>query len=178
MIRPLLALLTLCLTCAFAQGQSFARQNPAADYIIEDATADQVVAAQAIYSLRRLNDEVFVYQSLGDFEESGKLARVSFQIFQRDLNEVGVEVVDLISRLPDGPVKTELRNALDSYCDGAYWWKKIYQPRVVNVSEFRRPHVDATSSQLFFLESLPYTVAIHWRQANEHLQRAVRAARL
>ena len=178
MNRPLLALLTLCFTCAFAQGQALARRDPAPDQIIEDATADQVVAAQAIYSLKRLNDEVIVYQSLDDFEESGKLALVSFQTFQRDLNKVGAEVEDLISRLPDGQVKTELRNALDSYRDGAYWWAKIYQPRLVNASELRRTHVDATSSQLFVLESLPYTVAIHWRQANEHLQRAIRAAGL
>lgn len=174
MKRLCLALVFLSFACVIAQGQSFARRDFDNLRPNEDATADQVIAAQAILLLKRLDDQVIVYRSRGEFEESGKLARVSFETFQRDLNQVSGEVEDLSLRLPDGKLKTEIRNALASYRDGAFWWKKVYSPRVINVSEFRQSEGDTTSSQMFFLSSVPYTVAIHWRQANKHLQLALR----
>lgn len=173
MVRPSLALLILSLACACAQAQSFERRD-SNSLVIEEATADQVIASEAILLLKRLDDSVIVYRSRSEYEASGKLARVSFETFQRDLNQVSSEVQELAARLPDGPLKMEIRNALSSYRDGAYWWRKVYRPRVVNVSELRDADGDLTSSQVFFLLSLPYTVAVHWRQANKHLQRAIK----
>ena len=174
MLRPSLALLILCFTCALAHGQSFARRDRVADQVIEEATADQVVASQAILLLKRLDDDVIVYRSLGEFEEGRKLARVPFETFQRDLNEVSAAVEELTSRLPQGKLKVEIRNALASYRDGAYWWERAYQPRVINVSEFRSTDAEVTPGDSFFRTNIPYTVVIHWRQANKHLQRAIR----
>ena len=165
MIRPSLALLILCFSCALAPGQSFARR---------DRTADQVVASQAILLLKRLDDDVIVYKSLGQFEEGRQLARVPFETFQRNLNEVSGEIEELASRLPQGRLRSEISNALASYRDGAYWWEKAYQPRVIHVSEFRYRDADATPVDAFFRANIPYTVAIHWRHANKHLQRAIR----
>src|SRR6266511_481050 len=85
MKRPFLALLILVSWCALAHGQSLARRQHADVQIIEDATADQVLAARAILLLKRLDDDVIVYRSLGEFEESGKLARVSFDAFKTEL---------------------------------------------------------------------------------------------
>ena len=174
MLRPSLALLILCFSCALAHGQSFANRDRVANQINEEATADQVVAAQAILLLKRLDDNVIVYRSLGEFEEGRQLARVPFATFKRNLNEVGAEAEALASRLPQGRLKSEIRNALASYRDGAYWWEKADQPRVIHVSELRSTESTVTPSASFFQANLPYTVAIHWRQANKHLQRAVR----
>jgi hypothetical protein len=176
MKRPFLALLILCSLSALAHGQSLARRDRAAVQMIEDATADQVLGARAIFLLKRLDDDVIVYHSLGEFEESGKLARVSFDAFKTELNEVSVEVNAITSRLPDSRLKTEIRNSLASYRDGAFWWQQIYQPRVVQVSSLTDNDRYRTPSDAFLQANASYTVAIYWRQANKYLQRAVRQA--
>lgn len=177
MLRPSLALLIVCFCCALAHGQSFARRDRSANPITEEATADQVVAAQAILLLKRLDDDVIVYRSLGAFEEGRQLARVPRATFQKNLNEIGAQAEELASRLPSGRLQSAIRNALASYRDGAYWWEKADQPRVIHISELRSTDNNVTPSDSFFRASLPYTVAIHWRQANKHLQRAVQHLR-
>lgn len=173
MKRPLLALLVLFSLCALAHGQSLARRDRDDNQIIEDATADQVLAARAIFLLKRLDDDVIVYRSLGEFEDSGKLARVSLDDFQSDLREVSVEVKAITLHLPDSPLKSDIKNSLASYNDGAYWWQKVYQPRVINVSSLA-PERTSTAADAFLQANIPYTVAIQWRQANRFLQRAAR----
>ena len=177
MLRPSLALLILSFSCALAHGQSLAPRDRNAHQVPDEVTADQVVAAQAILLLKRLDDDVIVYRSLGEFEESRQLARVPFATFQKHLHEVGAEADELASRLPSGRLKSAIRNALASYRDGAYWWEKADQPRVIHISELRPADNNITPSDSFFRASLPYTVAIHWRQANKQLQRAVQYLR-
>lgn len=176
MKRPLLALLILCFWCALAHGQSLARRDRDSGQVIKDATADQVLAARAIFLLKRLDDDVIVYRSLGAFEEGGKLARVPFETFRTDLSEVSAEVDAITSRLPSGRLKTEIRNTLASYRDGAFWWQKITEPRVVHASALQSTGIEMTPSDSFFTASIPYTVAIHWRNAYKHLQRAAQQA--
>src|SRR5713101_4974079 len=156
-----------------APGQSVARANPSRNLISQTETGnDQMLAARALVALRRLDRDVLVYRSLGDFEESGKLARVSFETFRNDLGEVTAEVEPLLSRLPQSRLKIEIRNALDSYRDGAFWWQKIDRPRVVHVSTLAFSESTRTSSDTALLANIPYTVAIHWRQAQKYLKRA------
>jgi hypothetical protein len=69
-------------------------------------------------------------------------------------------------------LKTEISNALDSYRDGAFWWQKIDQPRVVRVSDLTATDTSRTPSDTVFLSTVPYTVAIHWRQAGRYLKHA------
>ena len=161
------------LAVAAAHGQSVARVNPSRNPISQTETGDdQVLAARAISALKRLDRDVLVYRSLGDFEESGKLARLSFETFRNDLGEVTAEVEPLLSRLPQSRLKTEIQNALDSYRDGAFWWRKIDRPRVVHVSALAFSETTRTSSDTSLLANVPYTVAIHWRQAEKYLKRA------
>lgn len=167
MKRVFLALLMFCSSCALAHAQSFAHKHPDNAQIIEDATADQVVGARAIFLLKRLDEDVIVYESLADFEESGKLSRVPLETFQRDLLEITPELQKLVVSLPDTPLRADLVNAFVSYRDGADWWQKIAEPRMVTVSG------DSTSDASFVAD-IPYNVAIHWRQANKCLQRAVK----
>ena len=79
----LIALLFIAPTAA--HGQTVARVNlsEAESRITELRTEDndQMLAARAIAALKRLDRDVLVYRSLGDFEESGKLARVSCDAF-------------------------------------------------------------------------------------------------
>jgi len=69
-------------------------------------------------------------------------------------------------------LKAELGNALASYQDGEFWWQKIDQPRVVNVSALTSNRTSRKLSETAFVDTIPYTVTIHWRQANRYLKRA------
>jgi hypothetical protein len=174
-MRPLLALLILCSACVFAHGQSLAHRAPANSQTISDAGLNQGNAARAIFLLKRLDDDVIVYRSLGAFEESGKLARVPFEAFQKDLFAVSSEVRAIAATMPAGRVKTDIFNALASYRDGAFYWQQVYRPRVINVASFRE-EPNSSPAETFFQANTSYTVAIYWRQANKFLQRAAQDA--
>lgn len=169
MKRPTLALLILFVASVATLGQSVARINRSDN---SAAGAETSEAARAVAALRRLDRDVLVYRSLGEFEASGKVARVSFEVFQKDLEEVSAEVGLLLARLPQTKLKTELSNAVDSYRDGAFWWQKIDQPRVVHVSALTSTDITPTASDAAFFSTVPYTVAIYWRQAARYLKRA------
>ena len=173
-LSPLALIAVLSLVSTVAQSQSVARVklSDAESRITAPRTEEQVLTARALAALRRLDSDVLVYRSRGDFEESGKLARVSFVVFKNDLREVTAEVQPLLSRLPQSRLKTELSNALDSYRDGAFWWQKIDQPRVVHASALAFSEPTQTPSDTALLANVPYTVAIYWRQAGKYLQRA------
>ena len=171
MNRPSLALLILLVVGAAAYGQSVARVETSPNLNTE-TNSDQVGAERAIAALKRLDRDVIICRSLAEFEADGKLARVSFQAFANDLQAVTTEVEPMLSRLPKSRLKAEIRNALDSYRDGAFWWEKIHQSRVVRVSALASLENTRTSSDTAFLATVPYTVAIHWRQANRYLKRA------
>lgn len=167
MPRPLTFLFCILAVCACAQAQATKPLAGANDN-------DRVIAARAIAALTQLDKDVIVYRSLGEFEEGRKLASVSLGTFQTHLRTATDEVESVLPHLNDARLKTAISNALASYRDGAYWWEKIDQPRVIHVSEFRANESDVTQTASFFSANLPYTVAIHWRQANKHLQRAIR----
>ena len=172
MNRLSLTLLILFFGSAVAFGQSVARLDKSANLIPDNETRDErVLAARTITALKRLDSQVIVYRSLGDFEDQGKLARVPFAQFANDLRAVTNEVEPMLSRMPQSRLKTEITNALYSYRDGAFWWEKIDQPRVVHISALTSTET-RTSSDSAFLAAVPYTVAIHWRQANRYLKRA------
>src|ERR1041385_7371808 len=133
MKRVFLALVIFCSSCALAHSQSLAHHDRRNAQIIEDATADQVVGARAILLLKRLDDDVIVYDSVVNFESSGTLARARFESFQGDLLEITPELQKLVLSLPDAPLLADLIKAFASYRDGADWWEKISEPRVVNV---------------------------------------------
>ena len=148
-----------------APAQSLARMNPRPDF---DTTKTEL---RAIAALKRLETNVMVYRSLGQFEADGRLARVTLPTFENDLAKVNNELASLLAEIPAGKFRTEIINAFDSYRDGVFWWRQIDQPRVVHVSaltsEPNRSPADTT-----YLSTIPYTVAIHWRQAQKYLSKA------
>ena len=176
MKRSSLALLTsLFFAPAAAYAQSVARVKQIATPqtgIETKLTDEMVLVARSMVALKRLEKDVLVYRSLGEFEANGKLAKVSYQAFKNDLTEVTAEVEPLLSRLPQSKLKAELGNALASYRDGEFWWQKIDRPRVVNVSALTSTRYSSAASDDAFVNTIPYTVTIHWRQANRYLRRA------
>ncbi len=167
MIRLALAAPILILICAAAaDAQSVARLTPAA---IDQATTND--SCRAVEQLRLLEQKVFVYRSLGDFADSGKLARVPLKQFEQELQNVTGEVEVLLARMPASQLRTGIANSLASYRDGLFWWRQIDESRVVHVSALKF-EPNSTPSSLAFNSSIPYTVAIHWRQAARYLARA------
>lgn len=169
--RMLLALLVPLFMAQISAYGQFKGPSPLSQPTTEPGN-DQVLAARTITALKRLNDEVLVYRSLGDFEADGRLALVPFEVFKNDLEKVTAEVEPILSRLPQSRLKLEVSNTLDSYRDGAFWWQQIHQERVVNVSAMTFVSPNRTPSDAFFGSTIPYTVAIHWRQAAKYLKRA------
>lgn len=167
MFRPIALLSVVLFACTGAQAQ---RTQP----LLSAINNDRVVATRALNALRQLDHDVIVYRSLSEFEEGRKLASVPLATFQAHLREATNEIASALPQLSDARLKTAISNALASYRDGAYWWEKVYQPRVIDVSEFRSNETDVTPGASFFRANLSYTVAIHWRQANKYLQRAIR----
>jgi hypothetical protein len=119
-----------------------------------------------------LKGEVLVHSSLADFEEAGTLARVSYETFKSDLRRTSAEVERILSWLPQNRLKFEISNALYSYQDGGMWWSRVYRPRVVNVSELASSETPTAPSVTAYQTTVPYTVAINWRQAGKYLEQA------
>src|SRR4051812_34785362 len=165
MARFSLALSLLIFTCACVQAQSLAKIN------LSTPTSSSTAATRAVNALRKLDDQVIVYNSLGEFEESRKLARVSLTTFQVELRSATADVQTFLTQIPAGKVRTEILNALNSYRDGVFWWQQVDQPRVVQVSSLKT-EAFASKPEAIFLSSIPYTVVIHWRQAHKYLGRA------
>lgn len=136
---------------------------------IDEASA---LANRSIEALQRVERLAAVYGSRGAFEENKRLSSVPFEVFKREFESVLQEVEPLLSRLPQSPLKTQVVNALYSYRDGVFWWSRLHQPLTIHVSLLSFAEVTHTPSDTAHAATLPYTVAIHWRQASKHLKRA------
>ena len=169
MLRLSLALasLSLLLLSSAASGQTLANLNRSLT-----ETSSQDAKAKAIAALKRLDEDVIVYRSLGDFENGRKLARVSVKAFEQDLQKANADVKPLLDEMPAGKLKSQLTNALDSFRDGAFWWRQVDQPRVVSVSALAASAQTQAPTDAAFVSTIPYTVAIHWRQAHAYLNQS------
>src|ERR1044071_3134653 len=153
---------------AAMRAQTLARLNQ------PTASAKSADDARAIAMLKRLEDRVIVYRSMGEFEEGRRLARVPLQTFASELREITSEIQPIVSRMPPGKFKNNVANALASYGDGLFWWRRIDQPRVIHISALAASDPPRTPSDAAFLSTIPYTVAIHWRHAHDYLKQAER----
>jgi len=165
-----LSIFSVLLLSTAAHGQSPAPFNRIATVAHQRAVKDRAIAI-----LSRLDQAVIVYRSFGEFEESHKLTRVSLLAFEQSLREADAEIRPLLDELPHGTSETMLINALDSYRDGAYWWRQIDQPRVVDIKALALNSQTRTSADAAFRFTIPYTVAVHWRQAHKYLMQAAKS---
>lgn len=157
--------LFVAFAAATASAQSPVRLNQRANF--DNSTNE----ARAIAALKRLENHVIFYRSLGQFEADGRLARVTLQTFETELAEVNHELQTLLPQVPAGKFRTEIINALSSYRDGVFWWRQVDQPRVVHVSALTS-EPNRSLADTNYLSTIPYTVAIHWRQAHKYLNQA------
>jgi hypothetical protein len=135
---------------------------------------DSSLAQRAVASLEQLKAVVLVYRSDGEFESDSKLARVPFETFTDKLNQTTAEVESILPQLSDVKLRSHLRNSLYSYRDGAFWWSKLDQRKVVTIASLRLGFAPTTPVDRFLASAVPYIVAIHWRQATKYLLRAQR----
>ena len=135
---------------------------------------DFILAHDAVASLERLKAAVLVYRSHSEFESDGRLARVPLETFTDKLNQVTAEVESILSQLSDAKLRSHLSNSLYSYRDGAFWWAKLDQRKVVTIANLRVGFTTTTPAERYFTSTVPYTVVVHWRQANKYLLRAQR----
>jgi hypothetical protein len=156
----------LLLSSTAAHGQSLANLN-----LTLNETSPRDANAKAIAALKRLDEAVIVYRSLAEFEDGRRLARVSLRTFEHELQEVNTEVQPLLDEMPAGKLKQQLINALDSFRDGVFWWRQIDQPRVVSVAALAAERT-LSPADIAFVSTVPYTVAIHWRQAHGYLNQS------
>jgi len=162
------SMLVSLLVSSGARAQTIARANRTTNF----ATTSNETNARAIAALKRLEDQVIVYRSLGEFEEGRRLAHVSLQTFESELRDVTTELDPIVARMPQSKLRIAITNALASYRDGLFWWRKIDQPRVVNVSALSYDEPNRSPADQVLLSNVPYTVAINWRQAAQYLNRA------
>lgn len=163
LLVQLFLLVALAATSTPAQSLVRINQRPGTDN-----TRNEV---RAIAALKRLETNVMVYRSLGQFEADGRLARVTLQTFENELAKVNNELGSLLAEVPAGKFRTEIINAFDSYRDGVFWWRQVDQPRVVHVSALTS-EPNRSLADTAFNSTIPYTVAIHWRQAQKYLNQA------
>ncbi len=133
---------------------------------------DKALAERAMTALKLLESEVVIYQSRAAFEENGALARVPFETFKTDLKKVSAYVEAILLWLPQCRLRAEIRNALRAYLDGGFWWAKVQRPLVVNITQLDWPETSLILPDTPYLATIPYTVAINWRQASQHIERA------
>ncbi|HEY0006069.1 MAG TPA: hypothetical protein VGB17_14920 [Pyrinomonadaceae bacterium] len=132
---------------------------------------DRQLAESAVKVLARLKNDVPIYNTPGELIEGRTLACVSFETFTADLEGVRRAVGPKLSWLPENRLKNELRYALLSYLDGHFWWKQVYRPAVIHAdNNYTEEAVNAM--RMYDPEAIKYNVAINWRQAQRHLQRA------
>ncbi len=141
---------------------------------VSNSPNDPLLAARAVNALKELEACVVISRSLGEFEIHRKLARVSFVEFNERLWAVLSEVEPILAHLSDAKLRAALTNALYSFRDGAFWWAQSDQPSVVAATTLSFASRTATPAEHFLISSIPYTVAMHWRQASGFLLQAER----
>lgn len=135
--------------------------------VIDLALAERVVAV-----LKTLDAEVNSYSSLGEFEEQGTIAKVSYEKLSKDFETAARTIRPLLSSLPRNLLSYQLQNALNSYGDGLFWWQKTHHrgtaaEAVVSAGDWTEP---APQRPLDFdAASLNYTVICNWRKARRHM---------
>jgi hypothetical protein len=135
---------------------------------------DAILARRAVVALEQLRAAVLVYRSYDAFESDRRVARVPLEIFTSKLNQVTAEVESILLQLSNEKLRGHLRNSLYAYRDGAFWWAKLGQQKVLTIASLRVGFTSTTPAETFLNSTAPYTVVIHWRQADKYLLSAQR----
>lgn len=133
---------------------------------------DQALAEKAVAALKTLEENVCAYSSLAEFEEGGRLARVSFESLATKAASVLRSVDVILQSLPRGTLFYSLYNARNAYGDGLFWWRKTYRRKKLVVDVNALKGQDEVKQHNLDPEMTNYTVAINWREAVEQTRQA------
>ena len=139
-----------------------------------ERAAERALAASALEALRQLEQSVVVYRTRADFEEGGRLARVSFVSFEGRFARAAEQVGTILAWLPETRLRAELRHALRSFADGRFWWARARCARVVEAGGDCLTEAERWRLGAAYPEAASYSVAVNWRNASKHLERAAR----
>lgn len=156
----------------FYRGDMSATTLATLSEIKKEREIDLTIAARVVSILKTLDEEVNPYSSLGKFEEHNRVAKVSFAKLSKDFDEAATTAQQLLSSLPRNLIYYHLKNALNSYSDGLFWWQKTYRRKeaVVSVNNWTEPA--APKPLGFDADALNYTVICNWRKASKHITTA------
>jgi len=154
----------------FHKGEADAATFATLEEMRAERRRDLALAEEALTALKTLEQEVYVYPSLAQFQERAALAKVSFEKLSEDAASTLQKVDRILQSLPRGPLFYPLYHARNFYSDGLFWWRKTYRRKamVVDVNSFTEPAAGGS----FDPEAVDYTVAVNWRNAARRLLRA------
>ncbi|HEV2705426.1 MAG TPA: hypothetical protein VGV59_05850 [Pyrinomonadaceae bacterium] len=135
---------------------------------------DSAIAAQAVRTLRTLEQYVNTFKTYADYQEQRTLAKVNLSELDGEFADALARAGVLIASMPRSPALYHLRNAYQSYLDGLFWSRKIRQSttRVVSVNGFdSNPLADLRLSA----EQVGYTTVGSWKKGKEYTRRAEHA---
>jgi hypothetical protein len=133
---------------------------------------DLALGERAVAALKRLEQNVCAYASLGEFEERKVLARVSFEELSGEMAGALWRVDAVLRSLPRGPIFYALYRARNAYGDGLFWWEKTYRrdKKTVSASSFTEP--DGLRPLGLEADAVNYTVVANWRNAARRTREA------
>lgn len=133
---------------------------------------DAVLARQALVALKELESVTNAPATLADFEEEGKIGKVSPAEFSRQLGAAALVVRQSLAWLPESPLKCEIDNAFQSYADGLWWWQRGERPLVVRAAGGNFAEQNFAAMSRLTNVQLGYNAVVNLRRARQYARRA------
>ena len=156
----------------FARGSSDDETLATVALMRRERAVDLTLGERALTLLKSLDGKVNAYTSLGDFEEHGRVAEVSFDHLSSDFKTVAAAVRQLLASLPRSLVYYQLQNALSSYADGLFYWQQTYRRKELVVSANNWTAPATNNPRVLDAGVIDYTVVCNWRNARRYITNA------
>jgi hypothetical protein len=136
---------------------------------------DLILAERAVAALRKLAERVNSFSSVVEAEKGRAGASLSSKELSEEISVALLTVNSVLASLPRSPLYFMLRNALDSYRDGLFWWGKISQRREMTVSINSLVATDPLKVIGLDAGTVSRTTLDNWREALRYTERAEKA---
>lgn len=156
----------------YQRGASDTETMSALSQMEAERAIDLKLARQAIDILKTLDEKVISYSTLGEFEQRGAVAEISFESFVKDYMRVAGVVDAILASLPRSVIYYQLQNARDSYHDGLFWWKKTYRRAEAVISANSLLESDQLKTLRMEPGAVNYTVVCNWRGGRKYIEKA------
>lgn len=132
---------------------------------------DRLIVARIVETLKPLERLTNAYPTYTDYQDGRAASKISPDGSDAEFADALNTASLLLASMPRSPAFYHLSNALDSYRDGLFWYRKVHQSRklVVSASAFERdPLVDLRLDA----DQVGYTVVVNWRTAVKYTRLA------